>query len=280
MLKAGITRVVYATQDPNPNVAGRGEAFLIDNGIEVICADLEESRTINRMFFHNQLTRSTFVTLKAGLSLDGKIASKTGDSQWITGDDARLKGHYLRAEHDAIIIGKQTLLNDDPTLTVRIPKCNYPHPIRILLLRNFDGIEHANYQLFDTNIAETWIIHPKNHSANEALQQELIHKNVRLIALDEDEISVDGLLEKLYSEQIMSLLVEGGSSLYNAFISAQRVNEFALFYGPRLIGDKDAPSLWDHSNVTNLSEAPIVSIQSAEQLGNSIYVRATFKGVE
>ena len=277
---AGITKVVYATQDPNPSVAGKGEKFLIENGIETICADLESARQINKVFFHNQIKKTPFVTLKAAMSLDGKIASKSGDSQWITGIDARTKGHQLRAEHDAIIIGKKTLLNDDPSLTVRIPNQNYPNPIRVLLLRNFSGIEHTNYQLFDTTIAPTWIIYPKNQIIDTTLKAELLAKNVRLIELSEDEIVTGSVLTKLYEEKVMSVLLEGGSSIYNAFITAQKVNEFALFYGPRLIGDAKAPSLWDHSNITDLSEAPILSIHATEKLGNSIYVQATLKEVE
>lgn len=280
ILNTGITKVVYATQDPNPSVAGKGEVFLVANGIEAICANLESARLINKIFFHNQIKKTPFVTLKAAMSLDGKIASKSGDSQWITGEDARLKGHQLRAEHDAIIIGKKTLLNDDPSLTVRVPDQNYPNPTRVLLLRNFSEIEHINYQLFNTDIAPTWIIYPKNQIIDTALKSELLAKNVRLIELNEDEIIVDSVLTKLYEEKVMSVLLEGGSSIYNAFITAQKVNEFALFYGPRLIGDAKAPSLWDHSNITDLSEAPILSIHATEKLGNSIYVQATLKEVE
>ncbi|MGL4674859.1 MAG: bifunctional diaminohydroxyphosphoribosylaminopyrimidine deaminase/5-amino-6-(5-phosphoribosylamino)uracil reductase RibD [Wohlfahrtiimonas sp.] len=280
ILNAGITKVVYATQDPNPSVAGKGEAFLVANGIEAICADLKSACQINKIFFHNQIKKTPFVTLKAAMSLDGKIASKSGDSQWITGIEARLKGHQLRAEHDAILIGKKTLLNDDPCLTVRLPNQNYPNSIRVLLLRNFSGIEHTNYQLFNTDIAPTWIIYPKNQIIDTALKTELLAKNVHLIELQDDEIIVDSVLTKLYEEKVMSVLLEGGSSIYNAFITAQKVNEFALFYGPRLIGDAKAPSLWDHSNITDLSEAPILSIHATEKLGNSIYVRATLKEVE
>ncbi len=280
ILNAGITKVVYATQDPNPSVAGKGEVFLVANGIEAICANLESARLINKIFFHNQIKKTPFVTLKAAMSLDGKIASKSGDSQWITDVDARLKGHQLRAEHDVIIIGKKTLLNDDPSLTVRVPDQSYPNPTRVLLLRNFSGIEHTNYQLFNTDIAPTWIIYPKNQIIDTALKAELLAKNVRLIELQDDEIIVDSVLTKLYEEKVMSVLLEGGSSIYNAFITAQKVNEFALFYGPRLIGDAKAPSLWDHSNITDLSEAPILSIHATEKLGNSIYVQATLKEVE
>lgn len=280
ILRAGITKVVYATQDPNPSVAGKGEAFLVANGIEAICADLASARQINKIFFHNQIKKAPFVTLKAAMSLDGKIASQSGDSQWITGVDARLKGHQLRAEHDAIMIGKKTLLNDDPSLTVRVPDHNYPNPIRVLLLRNFKGIEHTNYQLFNTDIAPTWIIYPSNQVIAGQLKAQLIAQNVRLIELQDDEIITDSVLKKLYEEKVMSVLLEGGSSIYNAFITAQKVNEFALFYGPRLIGNSNAPSLWDHSNITDLSEAPILSIHATEKLGNSIYVQATLKGVE
>ncbi|MBS7816470.1 bifunctional diaminohydroxyphosphoribosylaminopyrimidine deaminase/5-amino-6-(5-phosphoribosylamino)uracil reductase RibD [Wohlfahrtiimonas chitiniclastica] len=276
ILKAGIARVVYATEDPNPNVAGRGKAFLQAHGIEVICADDPTARAINRIFFHNQLTQSTFVTLKAGLSLDGKIASKTGDSQWITCQAARRKAHELRAMHDAILIGKRTLLNDDPALTVRL-EGDYRNPVRIVLLRNFDGIRHANYQIFETTAAKTLIIHTNTALMDDALKADLTAKGVMIHALP--AIDPATLLSYLYAQGIMSVLLEGGSSIYNAFLSAGKVDELALFYGPRLIGD-DAPSLWDHSGITQLSDAPILNIAHTERLGQSIYVQATFKEVE
>ncbi len=280
ILKAGITKVVYATQDPNPSVAGKGDAFLQRNGIESICGNLESARTINKIFFHNQQSQAPFVTLKAAMSLDGKIASKTGDSQWITGPEARIKGHELRAAHDAILIGKKTLLNDNPSLTVRVPDKAYPNPVRILLLRNFGGISHTNYALFDTAAAPTWIVYPAKYAPKAELAEALQQKNVRLMPMNGDVISTQDLLAHLYDEKIMSVLLEGGSSIYNAFLNENSVNECAFFYGPRLIGDHNAPSIWDHSNITKLSSAPILNIQDTKQLGNSIYVRATFEGAK
>ena len=121
IIAAGLKRVVAAVEDPNPKVAGNGFKRLRDAGIEVtvgVCA--EEARLLNEKFFHWIVTGRPFVSMKYAMTLDGKIATRTGDSKWITGEDARAYGHYLRKAHDCILVGKNTVLADDPELTTRL----------------------------------------------------------------------------------------------------------------------------------------------------------------
>ena len=135
IIAAGLKRVVAAVEDPNPKVAGNGFKRLRDAGIEVtvgVCA--EESRLLNEKFFHWIVTGRPFVSMKYAMTLDGKIATRTGDSKWITGEDARAYGHYLRKAHDCILVGKNTVLADDPELTTRLVEGR--NPLRIVLDSN------------------------------------------------------------------------------------------------------------------------------------------------
>ena len=135
IIAAGLKRVVAAVEDPNPKVAGNGFKRLRDAGIEVtvgVCA--EEARLLNEKFFHWIVTGRPFVSMKYAMTLDGKIATRTGDSKWITGEDARAYGHYLRKAHDCILVGKNTVLADDPELTTRLVEGR--NPLRIVLDSN------------------------------------------------------------------------------------------------------------------------------------------------
>ncbi len=279
IIRAGIKHVVYAIDDINPSVAGKSKAILENAGITVHCLNLDEAYALNRVFFHNQKTHLPYITLKSALSLDGKIATQSYDSKWITGDAARKKTHEIRAKHDAILIGKNTLFNDNPELSVRYDYANYKQPIRILLLRNFDHI-HVQYQIFNTIDQQTWIIYPEHILVPDTLLNEFIASHVQLIPCQSDEykdsVSIPALLSLLYQKRVMSVLLEGGSAIYDLFLSNSAVDECALFYGPRLIGNQSAPSLWDNSTISSLSTAPILSIVHTEQIEESVYIEARF----
>lgn len=301
LIHANIREVIYATQDPNPLVAGNGHLTLSAAGITVrsgICED--EARFINRIFIHQQQIKRLsgrqrpYVILKTAMSLDGKMATQDFDAKWITTEPARQKAHEFRQQCDAILIGRGTLLADNPSLTVRNINSNlsselletstqtYPikQPVRVVLLSDFKNIS-IEFNLFNTNTAPTWIMYPESVAIPEELSQALANRNVRLIALpphatSQHPLDPHDVLEALSKAGIQSVLIEGGARIHNAFLNSDFVNpcidEFALFYGACLIGHRAAPSLWDQSPVHALIDAPRIQIIESKLLGQNIFV--------
>lgn len=276
ILGSGITRVVTAMEDPNPQVAGKGHQILKDAGIEVVTNQLvAEGHYLLRHFVLNQSIKRPYVTLKAALSLDGKLATQSKDSQWITGEEARKRGHFHRGEHDAILVGKGTLLQDNPALTVRYGFATRT-PSRVLLLNDFSQITPevvGSYQFFDTTLAPSIICYHDINPPSEALALMLTEKGVTLAPLV--STAPEALLAYCFSQGIMSLFIEGGAAIYDAFIAADLVDEFLLFYGPKLIGGSAALELWKNSPIHHLEDAPLVTIQSVEMCGESFLTIAT-----
>ncbi len=275
IIESKLARVVTALTDPNPKVSDRGHQILREAGIEVLANLLpEEGRTLIEFFLHNQIEKRPFVTLKAALSLDGKLATKTGDSQWITGEAARKKAHYLRGLHDAIIIGKGTLLADNPTLNVRYgftPKM--PH--RLLLINDFEGLSREviqSYQLFDTSIAPTTILYREGAEVPQSISAECEAKAVKLVSLKES--TPEEVLTFCADAGLMSLFIEGGAGLYNSFINADCVDRYSLFYGPKLIGSNQALELWQESPIEVLADAPEIEIKEMGAVAESFFISA------
>ncbi|MCM2271199.1 MAG: bifunctional diaminohydroxyphosphoribosylaminopyrimidine deaminase/5-amino-6-(5-phosphoribosylamino)uracil reductase RibD [candidate division Zixibacteria bacterium] len=235
IIKAGVKRVVCATKDPDPRVNGKGAQELRQAGIEVVSGPgARDARRLNEGYFHHHLTGQPFVILKLAQSLDGRIATFTGDSQWISGKDARAYAHRLRTEVGAVVIGGETARRDDPTLTARLVKGISPY--RIVLSRSLDLDKHAHL------IAEN-----KDHKTILASTEESIRKfNERLphagliywaIDLDADGmLSLPDFLAKAGAFGIRSVLVEGGSRLATSFLKQGLMNKFVAVISPKLIG--------------------------------------------
>lgn len=279
IIQAGIKRVVYAIDDPNPKVCGRGKEILEQAGIEVctgICE--EEARRINEVFFFNQIHQNPFVSLKAALSLDGKMATSNNESKWITGEKARIKTHDLRAGYDAILIGAGTLRDDNPQLTVREGNYVGKNPIRIILLGKTTLINY-DAEIFNTSEAETWLIYPENLQLS--YKSELEQKNVRLIPFNNyaGEINISDLLEFLHEENIKSLFVEGGPKVHSSFLQSGNVQRLYLFFAPKLIGGTNAPGLWGGDGITLLKESPILDELQMEYLNPDIFITGRLKEV-
>lgn len=270
LIKEGFAKVVTASEDPNPKVAGQGHKILTNAGIEVLANVMPEAaEPLLTHFRLNQDKQRPFVTLKAALSLDGKLATQTRDSQWITIPEARKAAHYLRGLHDGILIGKGTLLADNPTLNVRYGY-ETEAPTRILMLNSFTGISPEvveSFHFFNNAIAPTILLYPQGIELPEIVAQQLAAQNVELIPLT--RVRPKEVLEALFERSIMSLFIEGGAAIYDAFISADLVDEYALFYGAKLIGSPNALELWRNSPVTNLSQSPKIEIFSATTLGEA-----------
>lgn len=236
IIAAGLKRVVAAVEDPNPKVAGNGFKRLRDAGIEVtvgVCA--EESRLLNEKFFHWIVTGRPFVSMKYAMTLDGKIATRTGDSKWITGEDARAYGHYLRKAHDCILVGKNTVLADDPELTTRLVEGR--NPLRIVLDSNCEIPMTA--KIFDGE-AETLLVTGTSKQAKAEALQALPKVEVLQLPAVNGKLPVALLLQELAGRNLTSILVEGGSTVHGDFLEAGLVDRIYAFIAPKLIGGKEA----------------------------------------
>ncbi len=240
IIAAGLKRVVAALEDPNPKVAGTGFKRLRDAGIEVITGICEEeARLLNEKFFHWITTGRPFVSMKYAMTLDGKIATRTGDSKWITGEDARAYGHYLRRAHDCILVGKNTVLADDPELTTRLVEGK--NPLRIILDSNCDVPMTA--KIFDGEADTLLVTNTELCGAKQAKAEALqVLPKVEVLQLPvvNGKLSVVDLLEELARRKLTSILVEGGSTVHGDFLEADLVDRIYAFIAPKLIGGREA----------------------------------------
>ena len=257
IIAAGIRRVVAAAPDPNPAHGGRGFAILKGAGIEVSAGLLAgEAAEMNEAFGHWIVHRTPLVTLKAAMSLDGRIATVTGESRWITGEKARALGMKLRAEADAILVGVNTVLTDDPSLTVRLPGFEEKRWRRIVLDPRARTPLTAKV-VSDSHAASTILVVTKAASSRRAAA---LARRVRLLRAPgrPDGIDLQWLLKKLGQEEVTSLLVEGGGETNAAFLSAGLAGRVCFFYAPLVLGGRGAPKAVAGRGAAGLSQAALL----------------------
>ncbi|MCF8025036.1 MAG: bifunctional diaminohydroxyphosphoribosylaminopyrimidine deaminase/5-amino-6-(5-phosphoribosylamino)uracil reductase RibD [Desulfobacteraceae bacterium] len=241
ILKAGISRVVCAMKDPNPDVAGGGAAYLASRGIEVetgICEN--EARRLNESFIKFVTTGRPFVILKSAATLDGKIASKTGDSKWVTGPAARRHVHLLRHWTDAILVGINTVRADDPSLTSRLEDQRTRDPVRIILDSRLSISENARV-LTQESCSQTVIAAGDKADSEKAARLEKKGVRVLRLAAPSSGVDLEALIKELSEMKITSLLVEGGSRVSAAFFAAGLVDKICFFYAPKILGGDGIP---------------------------------------
>lgn len=274
IIESGLRHVIVATVDPNPKVAGKGVEKLKAAGIEVEVGLLEqEAIDINAVFFHYMKTKKPFVTLKSATSLDGKIATVTGESKWITSDEARVDVHRYRHEHDAILVGVGTVLADNPSLTTRL-EGGGKNPIRIILDSRLRTPLNSNVVL--DGEAPTWIV--TTTQADESKKLALQEKGVQVIVLSEKQISIEKLLEMLGERGVTSLFVEGGAEIHGSFVAGGYVNQMITYLAPKLIGGKSAPTSVGGSGRTTIEQALSLTIESIEKIGPDVKIISRLKG--
>lgn len=251
IVKARLKKVVIATLDPNPQVSGRGVKILEDAGIEVITGVREaESRKMNEVFNKFIVETKPFITLKAGITLDGKVATHTFNSKWITSEEARQDVHQLRNENMAILVGINTVLKDDPALTTRIP--NGRNPIRVVLDSTLKI--PLDYQLVTDQKAATWIFTSSSH--DEQKKQELEKAGVKVfVTSSEKTIDPNEVVEILGEQGVASLIIEGGGQVNASFLENKLIDKVILYIAPKLIGGKDAPSFLGGTGVDLMKDA-------------------------
>ncbi|MES1152660.1 MAG: bifunctional diaminohydroxyphosphoribosylaminopyrimidine deaminase/5-amino-6-(5-phosphoribosylamino)uracil reductase RibD, partial [Dongia sp.] len=237
LVEAGIKRCVVALKDPYPEVDGRGIQRLKDGGIDVEVGLLgAEAEEVNLGFLTKVRENRPMVTLKIASSLDGRIATKSGDSKWITGETARAQGHRLRATHDAIMIGSGTAIADDPQLNCRLPGLEERSPVRVVMDRRLRLPVES--KLVQSAPNRRTILITRTGHPRASLERYQSH-DIEIIAADGIDLSL-GALGKL---GITRLLVEGGASLAAALIKADRVDCLHWFRAPAVIGGDGLASI-------------------------------------
>ena len=239
IIEAGIRKVVVAARDPNPDVEGGGITFLQQHGIEVetgICED--EAKKLNEVFNKYIITKRPFVTAKCAITLDGCIATRTSDSKWITCPASREFVHGLRHACDAIMVGVETVKQDDPSLTTRLEGKKTLDPVRIILDTRLSVPENAKIFQLDSD-ADTIII--TGNSVSKEKKERIENKGARVIEapLKDGFIDLCQLTYYLGSIGITSLLIEGGSRVNASAFRAGIVDKIYFFYGPKILGGND-----------------------------------------
>jgi diaminohydroxyphosphoribosylaminopyrimidine deaminase/5-amino-6-(5-phosphoribosylamino)uracil reductase len=252
LIRAGVKRVVAPIDDPNPKVSGRGFAHLREAGIEVSTGLLaEEATRLNEAYIHYMRTGRPFVHLKMAVSLDGKVATATGDSRWITGEVARARVHELRHQSDVIMIGGRTARADDPLLTDRSGKKRRRALVRVVV-EQFLRVSPES-QLVQTSDEAPVIVFASGEVKQDSLTA-LQARGVEVVA-GGSVLDLKSILDELGARAIQSVLVEGGPLLAALLLEAGLVNKVTFFVAPMLIGGKDAPSAIVGAGAEKISDA-------------------------
>lgn len=267
IIDAGIARVVFAMQDPNPAVCGRGAARLREAGIDVTEGVLaEEAAGQNEIFVHYVTTGRPFVQLKLAISLDGRIATRTGDSKWISGEPSRAEAHRLRRRFSAVLVGVGTVLADDPALTVRHVRGRNPVPIVL----DPTGRMPKSAKLLEAHDSPIIVTSSMSGEDESALRER--GARVWRVPVEEGRLDLPSLLRRLGKEEIDSVLVEGGAETAARFLEARLVNKVSLFIAPILIGGRDAVPALGGSGAGRIADALRLDDLTVARLGEDLYV--------
>jgi diaminohydroxyphosphoribosylaminopyrimidine deaminase / 5-amino-6-(5-phosphoribosylamino)uracil reductase len=276
--RAGIERVVVASEDPSEHAAGRGLGILRDEGIEVVIADGEiatAARLLNQPFRKHARTGRPWVLFKSAMSLDGKVATRGGDSKWISGEASRELAHHWRAECDAVAVGIGTALADDPLLTARVPGVTR-QPRRIV----FDSLARlpldANLVSDARRIPLTVVVsRAAPRAATDALET---HGVEVIVAPGENEPArVRSALEQLGDAGVSSILLEGGPHLAGVFLDADEVDEIRLFLAPLVLGGRTARDPLEGEGVEAIADAVRALTLDCERHGEDLLISARLK---
>ncbi len=282
--QVGIQRVVVGATDPNPKHAGRGFKILKRAGVEVVHGVLrEECVRLNEAFNHWIVRRTPFVTVKAAMTLDGKIATASGESKWITGEPARAYGMKLRQGSDAILVGVNTVLADDPSLTWRKRKVENgkrkDHQLRRIVLDSMARTPLTAKVVSDEHAALTTIVvsrrAPKRRVAALAKQVNVLVAPDSPIARHASRINLPWLLKKLGQENVTSLLVEGGGEVNASFLLGGHAQRVAFFYAPKILGGRTSRKGVAGDGVQNLADVIQLGDVRWRKLGGDLLLTAS-----
>ena len=280
LVEAGVSKVIAAMCDPNPQVAGKGLQILSDASIQSAVGLLEENaEQLNKGFLKRMRTGKPFVQLKLAMSIDGKTAMASGESKWITGAQSRADVQQYRAKASAILSTSQTVLADDPSLNVRweeLPpdvKAGYAQeklrqPVRVIL--DSSHKVRSDFKVFSTE-SPVWLVGEDDYP----LTGFPVFTDYLQLDRNQGETRLQALMEELGKRQINTLWVEAGATLAGALIAENLVDELIIYMAPKLLGDQ-ARDLCHLPNLTQLADAPLWQLQSCEPVGDDlklIYIR-------
>ena len=306
IIEAGIAKVVISSTDPNPLVAGKGIEILKEAGIEVVvpvCND--ECAELNEHFFTYIQTGQPFVTIKSAMSLDGKIATYTGQSQWITNESSRRDGHVLRATHDAMLVGIGTILADNPQLNCRLSDdeltdaisdrniLNEPIPVHqpdVIILDSL-GRTPTTSRVFEVDTRKVHIFVSKGCPKERIQALEQVGALVTVvesvstrkskstdIVIDIKKLSIDDILTKLGDFGYTSLLVEGGSAIISSFVETLNFDKVVTYIGNTIIGGTEATPAVGGRGFESLESSPQLTFTKTKVLDNNIRIEAYREG--
>lgn len=272
IIEAGIGRVVIGVRDFIPRVDGKGVELLRSAGVEVVEGVMEEeSRRVAMPFFRGVIASLPFVSVKWAMTLDGKIATRTGSSRWITGERARARVHHLRNEHDVIMVGSGTLMTDDPRLNARAEGARDPHRA-ILDTKLRIPLDAALLEL--ESEAETWIYcgpeaNPEKRASLEAIE------SVEVVTVPVDEaglLDLKAVLTDIYRRGMLSVFVEGGGKVVGSLADADLIDRVYAFIAPKLVGGEASPTPISGAGVGEMSHAlELVDVRTV-QVGEDVLI--------
>jgi len=278
IIEKGIGKVVMAMADPNPKVAGRGIEMLKEAGIQVVCGILEEeAKKLNEIFIKYITTKRPFVIMKTAMTLDGKIASVRGDSKWISGEASRQYVHTLRNRVAAVMVGINTVLADNPSLTARLDSVKTRDPVRIVV--DSKGLIPAVSRVINPE-SSAGLILATTTALDPEKERLLMEKGVRILKADGPGGHVDlvKLMDELYELKIDSVLLEGGGGLNAAALDSGIVDKVMTFIAPKIIGGKDAKTPVEGAGIEMMEHAVKLQDISISRFDEDILVEGYVKG--
>ncbi len=275
IVDAGVAEVHYAVGDPNPKVNGRGRKYLQDHGVRVY-ANVQPDAGLdqNRAFFHYVTHGLPHVTLKYAMTLDGKISTVAGESKWITGSDARQHGHILRNRSDAILVGVDTIIADDPQLTTRLDLDKVNHPLRVVLdstLRIPLSAKVLSPELPGNTLLVT------TAAADPAKEAALVAAGIAVVQTDTDRhgrVDIHSMLRLLAERDVVSLMVEGGAQVLGSFVSSGVAQEIWTFIAPKIVGGATAKTPVGGDGIAVLQNALQFEIKEVNRFGPDLWIRS------
>lgn len=270
IIQSGVKKVFVATVDPNPKVCGNGIHKMKEAGIEVRVGLLqEEASQLNKVFFHYARSGLPYVTVKTAISLDGKIATVTGESKWITGEEAREDVHRYRHMHDAILVGVNTIIMDNPMLTTRL-KNGGKNPIRIILDTTLKTPLEAN--VIKDKSAKTYII--TGNKVDPLKEETLMGLGVEIIKMEQSTILISEMLKVMGKRGITSIFVEGGAKVQGSFLKENAFQEVITYIAPKLIGGDRAPITFGGIGIEQIKDVPLLRFSQMDKIGNDLRIIA------